>query len=79
MGLLLSPLNEKVIDGKVKILLCNDIVDSVEFLFLINLKVLDEAIQMNASAIITYHPIIFHAIKKLSPDDRVSRIVMKYK
>ena len=36
VGLLLSPLNEKVIDGKVKILLCNDIVDSVESLFPIN-------------------------------------------
>ena len=31
---------------------------------------------MNASAIITYHPIIFHGIKKLTPDDRVARIVM---
>ena len=39
-------------------------------------KVLNEAIQMNVSAIITYHPIIFHGIKKLTPDDRVARILM---
>lgn len=46
------------------------------FIILLIEKVLNEAVQMNASAIITYHPIIFHGIKKLTPDDRVARIVM---
>lgn len=29
VGLLLAPLKEKIVEGKPKILLCNDIVDSV--------------------------------------------------
>ena len=29
VGVLLSPLEEKMTDGKMRILLCNDIVDSV--------------------------------------------------
>lgn len=32
VGLLVSPLKEKIIDGKIKVLLCNDIVDSVHLL-----------------------------------------------
>ena len=77
VGVLLSPLKEKVIDGKLKILLCNDIVDSVLLIGLYQLQVVDEAIEMNAGAIIAYHPIIFHGIKRLNPVERVPRILMK--
>ena len=31
VGLLVSPLTEKIVDGKIKVLLCNDIVDTVRF------------------------------------------------
>ena len=41
-------------------------------------KLVDEAIEMNAGAIITYHPIIFHGIKRLDPTERVPRILMRY-
>ena len=39
---------------------------------------MDEAVSLSVSAIITYHPVIFHAIKKITKEDRISRIVSKY-
>ncbi|MBW7847580.1 MAG: Nif3-like dinuclear metal center hexameric protein [Bacteroidales bacterium] len=39
--------------------------------------VVDEAIRLNTKLIVAHHPIIFKGLKKLTPDDAVSRVVMK--
>lgn len=39
---------------------------------------MNEAIELDASAIIAYHPIIFSGIKKMDPTQRVPRVVMQY-
>lgn len=39
---------------------------------------MNEAIELDASAIIAYHPIIFSGIKKMDPTQRVPRIIMQY-
>ena len=36
VGLLVAPLKEKIVEGKPKILLCNDIVDSVRIHYFLN-------------------------------------------
>ncbi|KAK8791039.1 hypothetical protein WA158_005670 [Blastocystis sp. Blastoise] len=54
-------------EGKYHLLLCNDV----------NEQIVDEAIDFEAAAIISYHPIIFRGIKKVTPNDRISRIVVK--
>ena len=39
--------------------------------------VLDEAIQLNCNLVIAHHPIIFQGLKSITPDDYVSRCIIK--
>ncbi len=48
-------------------LLCVDVTEDV----------VDEAVVLGCNLIVSHHPIIFKGLKKLTPDDAVSRVVMK--
>lgn len=63
VGLLVGNPDEPV----THILVCHDALESV----------IDEAIALGASMIVCFHPIIFSGLKKITPDNYVSRSVMK--
>lgn len=65
VGILLEP-TKKLINPPYKLLLTNDVTDSV----------VEEAMKNEVSMIISYHPIIFSGLKRLTHTDRVSRIIL---
>lgn len=67
VGLLLDPIKE-LINPPYKLLLTNDITDSV----------VNEAIENKVNMIVSYHPIIFHPIKRINYNDRVGKVILEY-
>lgn len=57
---------KKMVNPPYKLLLTNDITDSV----------VEEAIKNDINMIISYHPIIFSGLKRLTQTDRISRIIL---